>query len=542
MPAIYPDVGDCRALIVDGNSTSRSVLAGMLREMGVGHIVQTSRIAEARKAIENGTFDIVLCDYHFEHSRTTGQDLLDDLRRAQLLPYSTVFVMVTGEASYARVAEAAEGALDAYLLKPHTAGALEQRLLQARHRKRVLKAVFEAVESGEFALAAALCVKRFEQRGEYWLFAARIGAELLLRMGRHEPAQRLYEAVRQAKALPWARLGIARAEIESGRPKEAATTLASLIDDEPGYADAYDVMGRLQVEQGDLDAALATFRQASAITPQSIARLQKQGMLAFHLGAHDEARRSLESAMRIGLNSKMFDLQSLVLLSLAHFDAKDGKELARCADMLAAARERREDERRVARFCDLADTLKAMHARQVAEAISRVRAMADEIGAADFDFEAATNLLAVFARLRSTELALAEIEGWVRALAERFCVSKASAELLRLALRGDAACEAIVAECHATIGGMAEQAMAHSLNGAPADAVRALATHGAQTRNAKLIDLAGLVLQRHAQKIDAHADLAATIDALRQRYCSRGAPALVGGAAGRVAGSLNLRR
>ena len=33
--------------------------------------------------------------------------IVDELRREQLLPYSTVFVMVTGEASYAIVAEAA---------------------------------------------------------------------------------------------------------------------------------------------------------------------------------------------------------------------------------------------------------------------------------------------------------------------------------------------------------------------------------------------------------------------------------------------------
>jgi CheY-like chemotaxis protein len=109
----------------------------------------------------------VLCDYHFEHSGMSGQDLLDELRRAQLLPYATVFVMVTGEASYTRVAEVAEAALDSYLLKPHTAAALEQRLLQARHRKKVLGSIFAAIEAGDFAQAAALCKDRFDQRAEY---------------------------------------------------------------------------------------------------------------------------------------------------------------------------------------------------------------------------------------------------------------------------------------------------------------------------------------------------------------------------------------
>ena len=90
----------------------------------MGTVVQSSRPQDARKVLEHATFDIVLCDYHFEHCEYSGQDLLDDLRRGQLLPYFTTFVMVTGEASYNKVAEAAESALDSYIVKPYTAVSL----------------------------------------------------------------------------------------------------------------------------------------------------------------------------------------------------------------------------------------------------------------------------------------------------------------------------------------------------------------------------------------------------------------------------------
>lgn len=42
---------------------------------------------------------------------------MDDLRLSRLLPLSTVVVMIYGEAGYCKVAEAAEAALDAYLVK-----------------------------------------------------------------------------------------------------------------------------------------------------------------------------------------------------------------------------------------------------------------------------------------------------------------------------------------------------------------------------------------------------------------------------------------
>jgi len=167
MQLIDRDIADCRALVVDANPTSRSILAAQLREFGVGNVQQTSRVADARRALETRTFDIVLCEQYFTHEGTSGQELLDDLRRAQLLPYATVFVMITGEASYDKVAEAAESALDGYLLKPHTASALGERLKQARHRKRELAPIFEAIDKESFDQAARLCLQRFHARAPY---------------------------------------------------------------------------------------------------------------------------------------------------------------------------------------------------------------------------------------------------------------------------------------------------------------------------------------------------------------------------------------
>ena len=118
MRLIDGQIQDASALIIDSNATSRSLMSAQLRDLGVTTIKQATRVSDARVILEHKAYDIVLCDYHFDGSEISGQDLLDELRREQLLPYSTVFVMVTGEATYAKVAEAAEAALDAYLIKP----------------------------------------------------------------------------------------------------------------------------------------------------------------------------------------------------------------------------------------------------------------------------------------------------------------------------------------------------------------------------------------------------------------------------------------
>ncbi len=538
---IYPDVNECRALIIDCNPTSRSILADMLRQMGVINVVQASKVMDGRKALEGRIFDIVLCDYHFDNSPMSGQDLLDDLRRAQLLPYSTVFVMVTGEASYAKVAEAAETALDSYLLKPHTAAALEQRLLQARHRKVTLSSIFEAIEQADFVTAANLCHERFQRRGQYWLYAARIGAELFIRIGQHAKARELYEAVQATKALPWAKLGIARTEFEEGQLPQAKRTLESLISEQPTYADAYDVMGRVQIEQGDLEGALETYRNATQITPHSVTRLQKQGMLAFYNGQPDEAIDVMERCVRNAISSKMFDCQTLVLLCLLHFDKRDTKGFNRAYDNLALAAERAPNSSRLQRFVLLSNVFKTLNERKVSDCVNHVKQLVGDMRSESFDFEAATNLLAVLARLRNTEIQLSDDEGWVNTLANRFCVSKAATEMLCRAVVGHEPYADIIRNGQQGISSMAEKAMTHSVTGSPAVAVKALMVKGSETLNAKLIELAGLVLTRHASKIGDCDSMSQMINDLKNRYCSQGTQVNLGHSGGRAAGSLNLR-
>jgi tetratricopeptide (TPR) repeat protein len=535
------DFGSCKALIIDGHPTSRSIMAGQLRDLGVGTVIQSNRIADARKHLEAREFDVVLCEQHFQDGNSSGQSLLDDLRRAQLLPFATVFVMVTGEASYTAVAEAAESALDSYLLKPFAATSLAERLLQARKRKRVLRDIFTAIEVGDFDQAARLCLVRFQARAPYWLYAARIGAELLLRLGQHEPAQQLFQAVIDAQALPWARLGIARSQLDGGKVQQARRTLEVLISDDPSHADAYDVMGRVHVEQGSLGEALETYRMATQLTPGSIERLQRQGMLAFYVGEHAEARRALERAASIGITSKMFDFQSMVLLAFARFRDKDGKGLQRCADNLHHALERNPQSGRLRRFGGLIDTLVLMQNRQIARVLEELRHMSREIGHREFDIEAALNMVTLLSELAGAELQLEEAGVWIDTIAMRFCVSKSLSELLSKAAGMHPPYVDQMRSAHARIIALAESAMNHSLNGEPRAAAKALLAHGAKTQNTKLIDMARMVLQRHADKIQDASDLHAVADQLHASFAGSGAPSSLGAGGHRQSGGLTLR-
>ena len=149
------DLRKAAALVVDGNPNTRMTLAGQLRTMGLTSVSQASKIAEARRELERHTFDVVVCGDEFPKEGGTGQELLDDLRRNQLLPFHTVFVMVTAEASYAKVAEAAESALDAYLLKPITASDIEDRLKAMLEKRQALLPINAKLAKDDLAGALA---------------------------------------------------------------------------------------------------------------------------------------------------------------------------------------------------------------------------------------------------------------------------------------------------------------------------------------------------------------------------------------------------
>ncbi|MCW7538652.1 response regulator [Aquabacterium sp. A7-Y] len=522
MRPLDAEILNATALVVDANATSRSVLVSMLRECGISKITQTPRALEARKVLELRRFDIVVCEYHFPDEPMTGQDLLDDLRLANVLPLSSVVVMISSEAGYAHVAEAAEAALDAYLIKPHTEQALRERLVQARLRKRSLQEIIRLVENDDFLAAAELCQARFETHGPYWVHAARIGAELWLRLAKPHAAQKMFEAIMQVRALPWARLGVARTQYEAGGAQLARRTLESLLEEQPGYADAYDVMGRVLLDQGEPDQAIEALRRAAGLTPGCVGRLVKLGLLAFYYGNAKEATDALQKASRLGLQSKVFDLQGLVLLGALQFDAGDGRALSRSLDSMAFARQQAPESPRLRRFEDVLNALVQLQQRSVPEAIAVIRRLLSEVQAPNFEFEAACNLLMLLSRLHLQELRLEEAEHNVGIIGRRFAVSRITLELLVRSVQGQAGFERALQQAYGEITAAAEEAVSHTVEGQPQEAVRLLLEHAQRTFNAKLIDLATHTLERHRQTIDDAAALGEQANELHRRYRSYG--------------------
>jgi DNA-binding response OmpR family regulator len=520
MQPIDRDIHRARALIIDGNPTSRSVLAAQLRDLGVGEVRQISRVQEARLVLEETGYDIVTCEMTFDGAPMSGQDLLDELRREQLLPYSTVFILITGEATYAQVQEAAEATVDGYLVKPYSGQVLAERLIEVRRRKRTLRDIYEAIQARDYARAAALAEQRFEARERYWTFAAQVAAELWLRADQPQRALRIYTTLVDERGHNWARAGVARARMAMGELGAARRLLEAVVAAAPDYADAHDLLGRVLVEQGEFASGLESFRTASNLTPGCLLRLQHRGTLAFYQGLKDEAAQQLERTIALGRKSKLFDALCLVLLALLRFDQRDSRGLAALAEQLNSMPDTQQDEDRMARIRQLLTGLVAIQGRRPDQALGVARALAAGVMSSGFDLEAASLTIALWARLPGGEVPLAEFDDLLRSAALRFCVSKASTEVLALSADQQARAAETVRDCHATVNGIAEQALNRSLSGQVQVAVDELLAQGEHTRNAKLIDMAGAVARRHPDQVQELDAVERRVRALQLRFCA----------------------
>lgn len=511
-----------KALIVDAHATHRNILASHLRSLGVAQVMQATRTGEALQQLATRGFDVVLCELRLGDG-SLGQDLIDEARRRGLLPLSTVVMMLSPDATYDVVAEVAEFALDGFLVKPYSPGDLEDRLMRAFVRKESLRPILVDIEAGRDADALAQCQDRFQSRGRHWTSASRFGAELAIKLGQLPLATTMLDADR--------------------RPGEALSTLRDLLATEPSYVDAYDILGKIYAEQGDYPSALKAFRQASEITPSSVVRLQKYGMLCHYTGDPDDAERALERVLSIGWESPAFDPQTLMLLALARFRRGDADSLRALRGRLDEAVQRLELQpppgqspeslgalrvrlRRLDRKVAVLDDLLAGRGDAALAALEGVIATMDR---PDFDVEAALNVLSLIALALAREVVMPSAEAWTRALALRFAVSRPVSELMAQACSGRPALARQVRAVHGEVGEVVRRAVSEAMNGHAQAAVDWLLQAFGRTRNLKLLEVASATLERYRLRIDRYADLRRRCDSLMAEWGQRGRSVLGSG-------------
>lgn len=268
-----------RVLIVDRHSPARDSLRLMLGALGVTAVHGAGNSAEVIRQVKANRFDIILSDFVLDDGRD-GQQLLEELRHAHLIPLSTVYLIITSERGYTNVVALAELAPDDYLIKPFTADQLQARLIRAIYKKHVLRHIYQQIERGALQEAIAACDRVIQQQPQYMYDGLRFKGELLHQLGKTREAEEVFRRVLEGRVVPWAKMGLAMALRDRGALDEAEQLAEQVTQEAPDFLSAYDFLASVQEAQGRLGNAQQSLQRAADASPHNTVRQRLVGDVA----------------------------------------------------------------------------------------------------------------------------------------------------------------------------------------------------------------------------------------------------------------------
>jgi tetratricopeptide (TPR) repeat protein len=302
--AIPPSYSDKRLLIVDDLPDMRSALRSQLASLAIEKVALAGSVREALEHIKKARFDIILCDYYLG-SGTDGQQFLEYLRTSKIISRATLFIMVTAETGYEGVITAAECLPDDYLLKPFTAETLHSRFGRLLDKKARFAAIDKLQDQERWLDIVAACDAIIAAKDKYLVDAMRIKGNALLMSAQFAAAQAFYRQALTLRPMPWAKLGLAGALRGAGQTDEARLLLAELIAENPNFLSAYDMLGRVHMEGGQTEAALAVLDGACKVSPNSLARHRSIAGIAEDAADFARVEKALSLVVRKTRNSPL---------------------------------------------------------------------------------------------------------------------------------------------------------------------------------------------------------------------------------------------
>jgi len=289
-------------LIVDDFAGMRTMLRNMLSPYRPEHISEAASGEEALKEIQNYEFDIILCDYNLGPGKD-GQQILEEIKECEMLPYSSIYIMTTAENTSEMVMGAVEYSPDDYLSKPFTKEVLISRLQKLIKRKSSLKKISIATRQRDYESAINFCDRQLSDTPNNRFELLKIKTELLLRINDYDAVENLLKPIIEEREIPWTLLYLGQAHYYRENYDDAKFIFEDLIEDYPNYLFAHDWLARLHRTNKNYSEAQNILEKATIKSPKAIKRQQTLAEVSFENKDFDTSEKSYKRVTRTGKNS-----------------------------------------------------------------------------------------------------------------------------------------------------------------------------------------------------------------------------------------------
>lgn len=318
------DYNKKRFLVIDDQPQAREALRTIAQTIGAFAVEFAANYQDAIFRIRNNSPDIILCDYVLGEGRS-GQQLLEELRRFNLLPDETIFMMVTGEQSYEQVVSAVELVPDDYIIKPFSPDMLVLRLDRIIAKKNFFAAYYQEKRKQEFARALAILeAQHASETGRPYRFEIlRQQAEVLLASGDAEASEKAYRSILENYEFPWARAGVARSLHKQNRLTEARAEIDKVVDSTPHFFDASDLKASICMAQGEHAEAQKVLDEVAKKTPRNYLRKRMLAEAATLNGDSETARAVMADVIANDTMPGAISPEDRLTMARSHIDGND---------------------------------------------------------------------------------------------------------------------------------------------------------------------------------------------------------------------------
>jgi CheY-like chemotaxis protein len=291
-----------KVLIIEDFFAFRLTLKKMIRSFNVLELEAASTGEEALEELSYRQYDIILCDYNLGSGKN-GQQVLEEARYREYIKNSTIFIIITAESTMDVFMSSLEYQADDYLLKPISKDTLERKLRDWIAKKENLKGIEKELDKKDYGAAVVLCDELINQHPKNLAEVLKLKGEILIRQENFPEAAIFYESVLSMGDLPWAMLGLGKANFFGGDYEKAEKIFRSIIKKNKRIVAAHDMLAKLLERKGDLESAQQVLQEAVGISPKAILRQRALGKVAYLNSDLKTAETTFKEVVKQGIHS-----------------------------------------------------------------------------------------------------------------------------------------------------------------------------------------------------------------------------------------------
>ncbi|MCV2402895.1 response regulator [Marinomonas sp. C2222] len=308
------DFSKKKALLIEDMAEARIMQKKMLTDFGFTAIDIAMKAETAIDLLKSKSYDVVFSDYNLGKGKD-GQQLLEEVRRSELIKNTSAYLMVTAETSVEMVMGAIEFQPDGYITKPFSQVVLHRRLSKLIEMKERLLEVNKALDAKKYEKAIEEAQKTIEKHPSLTGKCERIIGDCYLELKDYDNALRVFKETLASRKMPWALFGKAKTYFFLDKLDKAEQNFRQLMLDNRFFVSAYDWLAKIQLSQNKPEEAQSTILEAIEKSPKNLLRQVELGKVSLLIKDYITAESAYRRAAFLAKHS-CFDIDEIYLCHL----------------------------------------------------------------------------------------------------------------------------------------------------------------------------------------------------------------------------------